>query len=292
MDVDEVPASPTGGRLAGRIAVVAGAGSPGDGWSIGGAVAALIAREGASVFLIDHSAEAAERTRAVVDAFGRPCAVAVADMTRLDDVRAAIDDCVAVFDRIDILYNNVGAGAIGHGGVAETTEEMWRRSVDLNLNSAYFASHCVLPVMRRQGSGTLIHLSSVAAIAYMHDTMAAYSAAKAGLIQMSRTIAMQHVDQGIRSNCVIAGSIETAEIRRRAEARFGAARLAEVMALRNSVLPGKRSGTVWDVAYAVLYLASDEARYVTATELLVDGGAAMPHVPSYHDRVPPSAGAS
>lgn len=278
---EDVPQRNPAGRLAGKIAVICGAGSVGDGWSIGNAVAALFAREGATIFAMDYKAEALEPVRAVVEGLGGRFSGAVTDATRLDQVEKAIAQCEAEHGRIDILYNNVGGGK--PGGVVEMSAEAWRENLDFNLTTAFNTSKCVLPIMRRQNSGTLIHLSSAAGNAYQRQTMVAYAAAKAGLQQMSKVIAMQHVDQGIRSNCVIAGMIETAAILRRVTAGFGTERLAEVMKLRNQVIPMGRSGEVWDIAYAALYLASDESKYVTATEILVDGGLTTPQLGSYID---------
>jgi NAD(P)-dependent dehydrogenase (short-subunit alcohol dehydrogenase family) len=286
MNVNEVPRQDSAGRLAGKVAVVFGAGGPDSGWSNGSAVSAIFGREGAKVFAVDRNVEAAANTARTISALHGACEVGTADVTKYDEVAGVVEQCVKTFGRIDILYNNVGAGAIGHGGVVETTEEMWRKSVDLNLTSAFFTCKCVLPYMREQRSGSLVHLSSMAAFLYMKDTMAAYSAAKAGLIQMSRTIAMQHITQGIRSNCVIAGYIDTAEIRRRAGLRFGSERVDEVMAIRGSVIPPRKAGSVWDIAHAVLYLASDESSYVTATELFVDGGTTTAVCDSYGDKIP------
>ncbi|WP_423459458.1 SDR family NAD(P)-dependent oxidoreductase [Ottowia sp. VDI28] len=281
IQVADVPQRNLAGRLAGKVCVVSGAGSVGYGWSIGNAVAALFAREGALIFAIDHKAKALEPLRGVVEGMGGRFSGAVTDATQLEQVEKAIAQCEDQYGRIDVLYNNVGGGK--PGGVVEMTAEAWRENLDFNLTSAFNTSKCVLPVMRRQKSGALVHLSSAAGNAYQRQTMVAYAAAKAGLQQMSKVIAMQHVEQGIRSNCVIAGMIETAAILRRVTAGFGGDRLREVMALRNQVIPMGRSGEVWDIAYAALYLASDESKYVTATEILVDGGLATPQLGSYID---------
>ena len=165
----------------------------------------------------------------------------------------------------------------------ELTDKQWSDNLALNLTTAFNTSKCVFPIMKRQRSGALVHLSSAAGIAYAQHTMVSYSAAKAGLQQMSRVIAMQHVSDGIRSNCIIAGMIDTPTIRRRIEGRVGKKRVAEVMAIRGKIIPMGRSGEVWDIANAALFLASDESKYVTATDLLVDGGLAMPQMQSYTD---------
>ena len=278
-----VPPRPAGGRLAGRVAIVTGAGASAPGWSNGNAVAVAFAREGAAVLAIDRSRAAAEDTQAIIRKLGGRCEVAVADMTRSADVEQAVRQCRDTFGRIDILHNNVGAG--GQGGPVETTEAAWHNGLDLNLTTAFLASKHVLPVMQAQGSGSIIFIGSIAGIRYPGTSTLTYSVAKAGLLQLSKTIALQYARQGIRSNYLALGHIDTAEIRRRITERFGAGRFDEVMAERGDVVPNGRAGSVWDVANAAVFLASDESAYITGTEIAVDGGAAARSLDSYLEKL-------
>ncbi len=283
LDLNEIPGAKSGGRLAGKVALIVGAGSSASGWSNGSAVAALFAREGAAVAAVDVSADAAEEVREAIVRAGGRCIALVADGTKKDEIARAVAQCVAEFGRVDILHNNMG-GSIP-SKVLDSTEADWRFVLDRNLTAALFASQCVLPVMVKQGNGSIIHISSNAAVAYPRLNMVSYSAAKAGLHALSRAVAMEYVTAGIRSNCIILGHIDTPEIRRRALERFGADKLEEVMTARASIIPMKRVGTVWEVAHAAVYFASDESGFVTGAEFIMDGGTSIPVVESYPDKV-------
>jgi len=279
LDISLIPDSKAGSRLEGKVALVLGAGASGTGWGNGNAVAAMFAREGAAVAAVDINREAAEEVREAIARLGGHCEVCVADGTRKDDLAAAVARCLDRFGRIDILHNNMGGSL--PSTVLGSSEADWRHVLDRNLTAALFASQCVLPAMIRQGGGSIIHISSNAAVAYPRLNMVSYSAAKAGLHQLSRAIAMEHVGAGIRSNCIVLGHIDTPEIRRRALEKYGPGRMDEIMAARASIIPMKRVGTVWEVAYAALYLASDESAFMTGAELILDGGTSIPVVPSY-----------
>lgn len=283
LDISQIPGPKTGGRLAGKVALILGAGSSVSGWGNGSAVAAMFAREGAAIAAVDINREAAEEVRDAIVRMGGRCAALVADGTKKDDMARAVAQCVAEFGRIDILHNNMGGSVPSR--VLDSTEAEWRYVLDRNLTAALFATQCTLPVMIEQGGGSIIHISSNAAVAYPRLNMVSYSAAKAGLHQLSRAIAMEHVGAGIRSNCLILGHIDTPEIRRRAIERFGAARLEEVMTARASIIPMKRVGTVWEVAHAAVYFASDESAFVTGAEFVMDGGTSIPVVESYPAKV-------
>lgn len=274
---EEVPAG--SGRLAGRVALVSGAGAVGPGWGIGRAIAALVAAEGATVLAVDRDAEALARTAALIAAAGGHCATAVADVTDAEAVAAAVTGLSALRGAADILINNVGAG--GPGGVLSTTPEQWRASLERNLSSAFYMTRAVLPGMLARGGGALVHVASVAGQRHLGHDALPYSVAKAGLLHFSRMVAIEHARDGIRSNTVSPGLIDTPEIRRRNGVEFGAGNVGSVTAMRAATVPNGRLGTPWDIARAVVWLASDEADYVTGADIAVDGGAICRSIDSY-----------
>ena len=257
-------------RLKGKVAFICGAGSIGEGWGNGKATAVLYAREGASVFAIDVNLAAAQETQRIIEAEGGTCAAHQADLRKAAGIKGAVDACLKAFGRIDILQNNVGASA--RGGTVEMTEEVWDQQFDLNLRTAFLACKHVCPVMEKQGGGAIVNIASIAGIRYIGRDLVGYAASKAALIQMSRSVAMQYVRKNIRSNCVLPGLMNTPLISWRAKQQYGDNRVADIIAVRDAMCPSGKMGDAWDVAYASLYLASDEAKYVTATELVVDGG--------------------
>jgi len=258
------------GRLEGKVAFVGGAGSSGEGWGNGKAAAVLFAREGAKVFAVDVKPQAAEETRALIAGEGGTATAWTADLTESADVARAVEGCLAAYGRIDVLLNNVGASA--PGGPVQMSEETWDRQFDLNLRTAFLACKHVLPAMERQGGGAVVNVSSIAGIRFLGRHLVGYAASKAALIQMSRSVAMQYVRKGIRSNCVLPGLMETPMVVERIKRQYPQERWQEALDTRHAMCPSGRMGDAWDVAYACLYLASDEAKYVTATEVVVDGG--------------------
>jgi NAD(P)-dependent dehydrogenase (short-subunit alcohol dehydrogenase family) len=257
--------------LAGKVALVTGAGSVGPGWGNGKATATLLARQGAAVFGVDIVADAAEETRRIIEDEGGICLVRRCDMTRAEEVRTAVAACVDRFGRIDVLVNNVGGSQ--PGGPVELTEEAWNGQLDLNLRSAFLGCKFVLPVMERQGSGAIVNLSSVAGIReHVGRAHAGYSASKAAIIGLSRSIAIRHARSGVRCNTVIPGLMHTPLVEARLAGQLAGGDAEALVAARHAAVPVGHMGDAWDVAHAVLFLASDEARYVTATEIVVDGG--------------------
>ncbi len=260
-------------RLKDKIAIVIGAGqAPGATPAIGNgrATAILFAREGARVLAVDRSLEAAEETAEMIRAEGGEASVAVADVTEEAAVEAAIGTCVARYGRIDILHNNVGISI--EGGDAPITEietAAFDRIVAVNLRSVVYACKYALPVMRAQKSGAIVNISSTAALE--EYPWVAYKATKAAMIAMTKQIALQNAEYGLRANVILPGLIDTAmAVDRRAEA-WGRPR-AEVAAERDAKVPLGKMGTAWDIAYAALFLASDEAKFITGVALPVDGG--------------------
>jgi len=264
--------------LSGKVAIVTGAGSVGAGWGNGKATAVLMARQGAKVFGIDIDSAALAGTTALMRQEGHQgWAPRVCNMTRSEEVKAAIDDCLAHFGRIDILVNNVGGSA--PGDPVSMSEEIWEAQMNLNLKTAFLGCKHVLPVMERQFAneskgGAIVNLASVGCISFQVGgrVSAAYAASKAGVIAFSRSTAIAYVNKGIRVNTVVPGVMHTPLVEHRLVQQLGSSDAKALVAKRHASVPMGRMGDAWDVANAVLFLASDEARYITATQLVVDGG--------------------
>ncbi|WP_226016573.1 SDR family NAD(P)-dependent oxidoreductase [Novosphingobium sp. FKTRR1] len=256
-------------KLNGKVALVTGCGSIGPGWGNGKAIATLLARQGATVFGVDVNLAAAEATRAVIEAEGNALAIAACDVTDGAQVDALVADCVARFGRLDILINNVGQSEPGTPATMEP--DVWDRQLQLNLTSAYRTCHAALPVMEAQRSGAIVNVSSVAGLRWVGKDQVGYAAAKAGLMQFSRVTAVAYAAKGIRMNCVVPGLVFTPLVRRLAD-RYGGGDFEAMVARRHAQVPMGRMGDAWDVANAALFLVSDEARYITGTEIVVDGG--------------------
>jgi NAD(P)-dependent dehydrogenase (short-subunit alcohol dehydrogenase family) len=258
--------------LKGKIAFVAGAGSVGPGWGNGKATAVLLARQGAQIFATDIKEAAATETAGVIEKEGGVCVVHPCNMTNADEVRAAVNACVKRFGRIDILINNCGGSAAGDP--VSMTEEVWDAQLDLNLKTAFMGCKFVLPVMEKQKAGVIINISSIAG--FRHQVAGrvnvAYSTAKAGLAAFSRSTAMAYVKKGIRCNTVIVGTMHTPLVEERLVKQLGVGDAATLIAQRHAAVPIGFMGTGWDTANAVVFLASEEARYITGIELPVDGG--------------------
>jgi NAD(P)-dependent dehydrogenase (short-subunit alcohol dehydrogenase family) len=258
-------------RLMGKTAIVVGAGqTPGDTIGNGRATAILFAREGARVLLVDREGTRADETRAAIAAEGGEASVFAADATREDDCRAMVAACLERYGRIDILHNNVGI-ATGDDEVSAVDVDAWDRILGVNLKTALLACKHVLPVMRRQESGAIINVSSIAAVAAAVD-LTAYKVSKAGLNALTHSIAIANARYGIRANAIMPGLIETPMAIESISAKRGISK-EELIRERNARVPlGAKMGTAWDVAHAALFLAADEARFITGVVLPVDGG--------------------
>jgi len=257
-------------RLKDKVAIVTGAGqTPGETIGNGRATAIMFAREGARVMLVDRDAERARETEQMIADEGGVTTVFEGDVTREDDCRAMAVACVEAFDRIDVLHNNVGIGT-GDAGATHLELDAWKKIMDVNLTGAFLACKHVLPQMRSQGSGSIINISSLASIA--STGMLAYKVSKAGLNALTQQIAMGNAKYGIRCNAILPGLMNTPmAIEGFSEAR-GIPRDALIKA-RDSMVPlGAKQGSAWDVANAALFLASDEAQFITGVLLPVDGG--------------------
>lgn len=257
-------------RLKDKVAIVTGAGSVGPGFGNGKAIAVLFAREGACVFAADIAPAAVEETRKLIADEGGVCALHVCDVTNGIAVATMIEACVSRFGRLDILVNNVGGSE--RGGAVDMTEETWRRQLEVNLTSAFLGCKHAIPAMQRSGGGAIVNISSVAGHRHIGNDHVAYAAAKGGLQQFTRSAAVQHAAQGIRLNLVTPGLMHTPLVEQRLARQYAGGDLAAIIAKRHRQVPMGRMGDGWDVAYAALYLASDEAKYVTAADIVVDGG--------------------
>jgi NAD(P)-dependent dehydrogenase (short-subunit alcohol dehydrogenase family) len=262
-------------RLKDRIAIVVGAGqSPGEGIGNGRATALTFAREGARVLCVDHNLASAKETVDMIGANGGAAVAFKADVTRDAELKAMAEDARARWGRIDILHNNVGVSL--SGGDAELldfTEEALERCVAINLKSCIFAAKHVIPIMRQQQSGAIINISSMAAITTY--PYVAYKATKAAMIAFTEQLAYQNAQYGIRANVILPGLMNTPMAVDTRAREFKKSR-AEVEAERDAKVPLRRKmGTGWDVANAALFLASDEANFITGVTLPVDGGASV-----------------
>jgi NAD(P)-dependent dehydrogenase (short-subunit alcohol dehydrogenase family) len=259
----------------GKVAIVTGVGSVGPGWGIGRAIAVLLARRGATVCGLELKEAPALETKRLIEAEGGKCEITLGDVTNANDVENVIGGCVSRFGRVDVLVNCVGQSV--PGGPVEIDENTWDAQIDLNLKGAFLTCKHVLPTMESQRAGAIVNIASVAGIRCVSPHVA-YAAAKAGLIQFSRETAVMYARKGIRINCVVPGLIETPVMTRLAASYAGGDKEALIARSKQRVPIGKM-GDAWDIAYAAVYLASDEAKYITATELIVDGGltATTPH---------------
>jgi NAD(P)-dependent dehydrogenase (short-subunit alcohol dehydrogenase family) len=259
-----------------KVVFISGAGSVGDDpdarvWGNGKATAVLLARQGGKIYGVDVRKEAADVTKAIIEREGGTCVTRGVDMTKAEEVEAAVADCMHVFGRIDVLVNNVGGSA--PGTAVSMSEEVWDSQIEHNLKTAFLAAKFVLPIMERQGKGAIVNLASVAGLRMSPDRAhLAYSTTKLGILAFSKSTAISYAKKGIRCNTVIPGLMHTALVEHRLAKTIGANDVEGLIAKRNAQCPTGKMGDAWDIAHAVLFLASDEARYITAAEILVDGG--------------------
>ena len=259
-----------GRRLPDQVAIVTGAGSGGPGWGNGKATAVLFAREGARVFAVDINLAAAEETREIIIAEGGQCTACQADVSQSVDVAAMVEACLATYGRIDILHNNVGILEVG--GCVEASEESWDRVNEVNLKSVFLTCKHVLPHMERQGGGAIVNISSVAGIRWLGVPYVSYSATKGAVNQLTQSIALQYARKKIRANAILPGFMETPMVAHSLAETYAEGDIEKMVEIRNQLCPTGEMGDAWDVAHAALFLASAEARYITGTQLVVDGG--------------------
>lgn len=263
-----------GERVAGKVAVLFGGGqTPGETIGNGRATAILLAREGATVIVVDRDLASAEETARLAREEGGTASALAADITREADVAAAIQRTLTDHGRIDILHNNVGASlALGDAIATELEADAFDRLYQVNLRGMWLACKHALPAMQKQGSGSIVNISSMAAWeAYPY---VGYKTTKAGVIALTQNIAMANARYGVRANVILPGLMNTPMA---IEARVAAGTPRdEVIAGRNARVPlGRKMGSAWDVAYASLFLHSEEAKFITGVSLPVDGGASV-----------------
>jgi NAD(P)-dependent dehydrogenase (short-subunit alcohol dehydrogenase family) len=247
-------------RLQDKIAVVFGAGSVGPGWGNGKATATLFAREGAHLVCVDFNPDAASETVDIIRGEGGSASAAICDVTNSDQIKKVVEDVVAKHGKIDVLHNNVGHATMG--GPIELTEPEWHNTIDLNITGCFLTCKHVLPHMLERRSGAIVNVSSIAAIAYY--------AAKAAVNNFTMGVALQYARDGIRANAVMPGLMNTPLIHQQISRQYTNAE--DMVRSRDAACPMGRMGTAWDVAHAALFLASDEAAYITGISLPVDGG--------------------
>ncbi len=261
-------------KFKGKVAIVTGAGSSGPGWGNGKAAAVHFARQGAAVFAVDINIAAVEETQAFIAAEGNRCEAFLADVSHSVDMAEMVKACVKAFGRIDILHNNVGIYRLG--GPVDLAEQEWDKVLATNLNGLFLSTKYVLPVMVSQRAGSIVNVGSVAGMRHMGLPQIAYATSKGAILSFTRSIAAEFGQFGIRANVVVPGIIDTPLLAGAAEVAFakayGDTDLTAARRAREATVPLERFGTPWDVAYASAFLASDEASYVTGTELVVDGG--------------------
>jgi NAD(P)-dependent dehydrogenase (short-subunit alcohol dehydrogenase family) len=259
-------------RLKGKTAIVVGAGSIGPGWGNGKATAVTFARQGAQVFCVDRNGKAAQETADIIASEGGKATAFTADASRGADIEAMVAACLKAYGRIDVLDNNVGIAEMGN--VVDVTEASWDHVFAVNLKSAFLAMKHVIPVMERQGGGSIINISSIASIRHLGISYVSYGTSKAAMNMMTRTTAVEYAPKNIRVNTILPGLMKTPMVQHSAglAASYAAGDVEAMWRARDAQVPMGHMGDAWDVANAALFLACDESRYVTGLELVVDGG--------------------
>ncbi len=248
-------------RLKDKVAIITGAGSRAEGIGNGRAAAILFAREGAKLLLVDRDEQAAQATLELIRAEGNDAAIHTADVTSSEDCRAMVRAALDRWGRLDILHNNVGIG--GRGTVEEITEEDWERVQRVNVTSMMLTAKHAVPAMRASGGGAIINVSSIAAL--RPRGLTAYSVSKGAVATLTQALAVDHGADGIRANCIMPGPVYTPMV-------YAAGMSDELRDRRREASLLKIEGEGWDIGWAAVFLASDEARYITGVILPVDGG--------------------
>jgi len=257
-------------RFHNKVAIVAGAGCVGAGWGNGRAIAVRLAQEGARVWAVDREPDRVAQTLELAGDARSSIRTWTCDVTSTDDVATMVAACLQAFGTIDVLVNNVGGSAAG--GPIDMSEAVWDTQVDVNLKSVFLTCKHVLPTMLAQRSGAIVNIASTSGLRWTGSAQVAYAATKAGVIQLSRVVAVQHAAQGVRVNTVVPGQLHTPMVESRLAQQRTGGDVDALLAQRQKRIPLGFMGDGRDTASAVLYLASDDARFITGTELIVDGG--------------------
>lgn len=257
-------------RLEEKVAIVTGAGCVGPGWGNGRATCVRFAQEGAKIFAVDLRMDTMTETLALARAEGGDIEPYICDVTDRSAVEAMVAQCQERFGTVDILVNNVGGSA--KGGAAALEEKVWDRQMDFNLKSVFLTCRAALPVMEAKGSGSIVNVSSTSGMRYTGSPQVAYASAKAAVIQFSRVTAVEFAPKGIRVNTVVPGQLHTPMVETRLAGQRAGGDVDALLTSRVRRIPMGWMGDGRDTANAALFLASDEARFVTGTEIVVDGG--------------------
>ena len=257
-------------RLENKVAIVTGAGCVGPGWGNGRATVVRFAEEGARVLAVDRDAATMTETLERVRQAGGIAEPWLCDVTSEEQIAAMVAHCRERFGRIDVLVNNVGGSA--KGGPVALDPAAWQRQIDHNLTSVYLGCRHVLPVMVEQGGGAIVNLSSTSGLRWTGSAQCAYAATKAAVIQFSKVVAVEYAPHRIRVNTVVPGQLHTPMVEARLAGQRAGGNVDALLAERLARIPLGFMGDGRDTANAALFLASDEARFITGTEIVVDGG--------------------
>ena len=257
-------------RLQGKVALITGAGSVGPVWGNGRAMTVRFAQEGAFVFAADIDQARLDETLSYAGDATSQIKTGHVDIMQSASIEKMVQECIAQFGRIDILVNNVGGSA--KGGPIEMTEEVWDTQVDYNLKSVFLTCKYVLPGMIERGSGAIINMASTSGTRWTGSAQIAYAATKAGIIQFSKVLAVQYAKQNIRVNTIVPGQLHTPMVETRLAKQRTGGDVSKILEQRQARIPLPFMGDGTDTANAAVFLASDEARFITGTEIVIDGG--------------------
>lgn len=263
------------GKLDGKSALVIGAGTVGGGWGNGKACAVQFAREGARVVCVDLDGDLAEETAAIIRDEGGAAESMAGNATLSADMKSAVDNAASAYGRIDILLNNVGI--VVPGGVVDLSEEDWDRAFAVNLKSAFLSMKHAIPRMIEQGGGAIVNISSLSAIRYLGKNYVSYYSSKAAMSHMTRVTAAEYAGKQVRVNAILPGLMDTPMARISAQKNWGATpdKMEELWKQRAAQVPMGWLGDAFDIAKAAVFLASEDARFVTGQNLIVDGGTSL-----------------
>ena len=256
-------------RMENKVVLVTGAGSIGPGWGNGKASAVLYAREGATVIACDINLSAAEETVGIIASEGGNAIALECDVRSNQQVNLIVEKVRTDFGKLDVLHNNVGIVQVG--GPEDITEEEWDNLLNVNLKSIFLTSKHAIPLMLEQKNSAIVNMSSIAASHYFGYPCMSYAASKGAINQATQNIAIQYANKGLRANCIMPGLMDTPQIRHYVTSGYGGGE-EDMIKKRNASCPTGKMGDAWDVAKAALFLASDDALYITGQCLVVDGG--------------------
>jgi NAD(P)-dependent dehydrogenase (short-subunit alcohol dehydrogenase family) len=257
------------GKFDGKTVVVTGAGSVGEGWGNGRATSVVYAKEGARLVLVDRNKDAVERTESLVRDEGGTCVTVTADVATAEGVTAFVEAAIDSYGTIDVLQANVGIGSIG--SLLEYPLSRWELMYKVNVTSLFLAAQAAVPHMKRQGGGAIVNVSSIASLRSVGQPFAAYSSSNAAANQLIRAMPIEFAPDNIRCNSVVVGYVDTPTVALAYRDLDETAR-ATLSETRAAAVPLRRMGTAWDIASASAFLASNEAQFITGTEIVVDGG--------------------